>query len=103
MKCLSLILLMFLASCSFVGPLSEDIGNYNQKSAIIISYDILSEKYDYRDWKILHDMDRGYIYDEWMEPYGPVCSFGDFKVYRWVGLPKVYDTLHECLKARRLL
>ena len=103
MKYLFLVYLLFLTSCSFVGPLTDELYNYNEKSAIIISYSIKSEKYDYRDWKILYDIDRGYVYDEWMEPYGPVCSFGDFRVYRWVGLPKVYNTLEECLRVRRLL
>jgi len=101
-----LIPLVLLTSCVFTNhsPGDNDLSySPNPPSSIVLSHNFWREKYDYRDWKILYDIDRGYIYDEWMEPYGPVCSFGDFRVYRWVGLPKVYDTLEECLRARRLL
>jgi len=103
---LILLILIFLTSCVFTNhsPGDNDLSySPNPPPSVVLSYNLWREKYDYRDWKVLHDMDRGYIYDGWMEPYGPVCSFGDFKVYRWVGLPKVYDTLEECLKVKRLL
>jgi len=101
-----LILLVLLVSCVFTNhsPNEDTIAySLNPPSSIVLSYNLWREKYDYRDWKILYYIDRGYIYDEWMEPYGSKCVFGDFRVYRWVGLPKVYDTLEECEKTKRLL
>jgi hypothetical protein len=105
MKQAILIILLLLTSCIFTNHSpDENTLIYEQTpSSIVLSHNFWRENFDYSSWKLLYDVDRGYIYDGWMEPYGPVCSFGDFKVYRWVGLPKVYDTLEECMRARRLL
>lgn len=106
MKYFSLILLLLLSSCAFVSHSPDEnsiIYEQNPEPSIILKYSFKKEKYDYSSWKLLYDMDRGYIYDEWMKPYGSPCSFGNFKVYRWVGLPKVHDTLEECMKEKKLL
>jgi hypothetical protein len=75
----------------------------NPPSSIVLKHNFWREKFDYSSWKLLYDLETGYIYDEWMEHYGSPCVFGDFRVYRWVGLPKVYDTLEECEKEKKLL
>jgi hypothetical protein len=106
MKWILLIPLVLLTSCVFTdhSP-SEDSLTYEQNptTSIVVHHNFWSEKFDYTSWKLLYDVDRGYVYDEWMTPYGSRCAFGDYKVYRWVGLPKVYDTIEECEKEKRLL
>lgn len=106
MRYIPLILLILLTSCVFTdhSP-QEDSLTYvqNPPTSIILKHNFWREKYDYSSWKLLYDLEPGYIYDEWMTPYGNPCVYGDYRIYRWVGLPIVYDTLEQCMREKRLL